>query len=86
MLAYNLTQAVRLRCVHAMRAFRLFSLCLTVRKRNRRGPDLQNILGQSYDHLMIMPKLRPTYDGRLIYQTSYEGRTVFIRYDSLAKW
>ena len=60
-------------------------LCLTVRKRNRRGPDLQNILGQSYDHLMIMPKLRPTYDGRLIYQTSYEGRKVFIRYDSLAK-
>ena len=30
------------------------------------GPDLQNILRQSYDYLMIMPKLRSTYDGRLI--------------------
>jgi len=38
------------------------------------GPDLQNILRQSYDYLTIMPKLRPTYEGRLIYKTSYEGR------------
>jgi len=37
------------------------------------------------DNLTIMPKLRSTYDGRLIYQTSYEGRKAFIRYDSLAK-
>jgi len=35
------------------------------------GPDLQNILRQSYDYIMIMPKLRPTDDGRLIYKTSY---------------
>jgi len=49
------------------------------------GPDLQNILRQSYDYLMIMPKLRSTYDGRLIYKTSYEGRKAFLRYDSLAK-
>jgi len=26
------------------------------------GPDLQNILRQSYDYLTIMPKLRSTYD------------------------
>jgi len=32
-----------------------------------------------------MPKLRSTYDGRLIYKTSYEGREAFLRYDSLAK-
>jgi len=32
------------------------------------GPDLQNILRQSYDYLTIMPKLRSTYDGRLIYK------------------
>jgi len=31
------------------------------------GPDFQNILRQSYDYLTIMPKLRSTYDGRLIY-------------------
>jgi len=49
------------------------------------GPDLQNILRQSYDYLTIMPKLRSTYDGRLIYKTSYKGRKAFLRYDSLAK-
>jgi len=32
------------------------------------GPDLQNIFRQSYDCLTIMPKLRSTYDGRLISQ------------------
>jgi len=48
-------------------------------------PDLQNILRQSYDYLTIMPKLRSTYDGRLVYKTSYEGRKAFLRYDSLAK-
>jgi len=41
------------------------------------GPDLQNILRQSYDYLTIMPKLRSTYDERLIYKTSYEGRKAF---------
>jgi len=30
------------------------------------GPDLQNILRQSYDYLTIMPKLRSTHDRRLI--------------------
>jgi len=32
------------------------------------GPDLQNILRQSYDYLTIMPNLRSTSDGRVIYQ------------------
>ena len=32
-----------------------------------------------------MPKLRSTYDGRLIYQTSYEGRKAFLRYSLIAK-
>jgi len=49
------------------------------------GPDLQNILRQSYDYLTIMPKLRSTYDERLICKTSYEGRKAFLGYDSLAK-
>ena len=49
------------------------------------GPDLQNILRQSYDYLTIMPKLRSTYDERLIYKTSYEGCEALLRYDSLAK-
>ena len=29
---------------------------------------IKNILRQSYDYLSIMPKLRPTYDGRLVYK------------------
>jgi len=33
-----------------------------------KGPDLQNILRQSYDYLTIMLKLLSTYDGRLIYK------------------
>ena len=37
----------------------------------QQGPDLQNILRQTYDCLTIMPKLRSTYDVRLIYKTSY---------------
>jgi len=41
------------------------------------GPDLQNILRQCYDYLMIMPKLRSTYDWRLIYQTSYNEWKAF---------
>jgi len=51
----------------------------------RQGPDFQNILRQSYDYLSIMPKLRSTYDGRLIYKTSNERRKAFLKYDSLAK-
>jgi len=39
----------------------------------------------SYDNLTIMPQLRSTYDGRLIYKTSYEERNAFLGYDSLAK-
>ena len=39
----------------------------------------------SYDYLTIMPKLWSTYDGRLIYKTSYEGRKAFLIYSSLAK-
>jgi len=45
------------------------------------GPDIQT----SYNHLTIMPKLRSTADGGPIYQTPYEGRKAFLRYDSLAK-
>ena len=36
------------------------------------GPDLQNILQQSYDYLMIMPKLRLAYDGLIFYEKSFE--------------
>jgi len=43
------------------------------------GPDLQNILRQSYDYLTIMPKLRSTYDGCLRYKTSYEEGKDFLR-------
>jgi len=49
------------------------------------GPDLLDILRQSYDHLTIMPNLRSTHDGRLIYQTSYEKRKAFLQCDLLAK-
>jgi len=37
------------------------------------------------DYLTIMPKLRSSYDGRLIYKTSHEGRKAFLGYDSLAE-
>jgi len=43
------------------------------------------ILRQSYDYLTIMPKLRSTYDGRLIYKTSYEERKDFLMCNSLSK-
>ena len=33
---------------------------------------------------LIMPQLRSTYDGRVIYKTSYEERKAFLRYHSLA--
>ena len=45
------------------------------------GAIYKNILRQSYDYLTIIPKLRSTYDGRLIYKTSYEERKDFLRYD-----
>jgi len=32
-----------------------------------------------------MSKLRSTDDGRLIYETSHEGRKAFLGYNSLAK-
>ena len=59
--------------------------CISAHQAVSQGPDLQNILRQSYDYLTIMPKLRLTYNGRLIYKTSYERRTPFLRYDSLAE-
>jgi len=46
-----------------------------------RGP----IYKISYDNLTIMPKLRSTYDGHLIYKTSYEGRKAFLGHNSVAK-
>jgi len=60
-------------------------LKMVIHRSTNQGPDLQNILRQSYDYLTIMPELRSTYDGRLIYKTSYEGRKAFRRYDSLAR-
>ena len=42
------------------------------------GPDLQNILRQSYDYLTIMPKLRSTYDGRLITKHHTMNEKLFI--------
>jgi len=47
--------------------------------RQRQGPDLQKILRQSYDYRTIMPKLRSTYDGRLIYMTSYGEHKAVLR-------
>jgi len=43
-----------------------------------RGPIYKkNILRQSYDCLTIIPKLPSTYDGRLIYKTSYNEWKAF---------
>jgi len=49
------------------------------------GSDLQNILRPSYDNLTIMPKLRSTYDGRLIHETSYSEWKAFHGQDLRAK-
>jgi len=49
-------------------------------------PDIRGpIYKIFYDYLTTMSKLRSTYDGRLIYQTSYEERKAFLWYDLLAK-
>jgi len=45
------------------------------------GSDLQI----NYDNLTKMPKLRSTYDGRLLYKTSYNEWKAFHRKDSCAK-
>ena len=45
------------------------------------GPDLQNILRQSYDNAKVTINLRSTYDGRLIYKTSYNERAALHRQD-----
>ena len=37
-------------------------------------------------YLAEIPKLRSSYDGRLIYKTSYTGHKAFLRHNSLAKW
>ena len=69
---------VALFCIFSVRSVRPFV--------HVRWPDLQNISRQSYDYLTIMPpKLRSTYDGRIVYQTSYEERKAFLRHDLLAK-
>jgi len=53
----------------------------TSHAKQNRGP----IYKISYDNLTIMPKLRSTYDGRLICKTSYEERKDFLMCNSLAK-
>jgi len=39
----------------------------------------------TYGYLTTMRKLRSTYDGRLVYQTSNEEREAFLKQDFLAK-
>ena len=56
-----------------------------VKSKTGLGPDLLNILRQSYDYLTMMPKLRSTFDRRLIHKTSYEGRKDSLKFNSLAK-
>jgi len=51
----------------------------------RLGPDLQNILRLSYDYLTIMPKLRSTYDGCIIFQHLVKNAGLILRYDLLVK-
>ena len=62
-----------------------FNCCTRGSTHSDLEPDLQNILRQSYDYLTVMPKLRSTYDGRLIYKTSNEELKAFLRHDSPAK-
>jgi len=59
--------------------------CYFLRLNVRLGPDLQNILPQSYDYLTIMPQLRSTYDECLIYKTAYNEWKAFHGYDTREK-
>jgi len=67
-----------------VRAFSALTL-LVGRQEEHLGPDLQNIFGQSYDNAEVTINLRSTYDGRLIYKTSYNEWEAFHRQDSRAK-
>ena len=42
------------------------------------GPALQNILRQYYDNLTTIPKLRSTYNGRLIYEHLTKNARLFL--------
>ena len=57
----------------------------TRHKHTAHTPDLQNIFRQFYDCLTIIPQLRSTYDGHLVYKTSSKERKAFLSYDLLAK-
>ena len=46
---------------------------------------LTTILRLSYDNAEVTINLRSTYDGRLIYKTSFYEREAFHRQDSRAK-
>jgi len=46
------------------------SRSVVVRVQVRQVTDLLNISRQTYDYLTTMPKLRSTYDGRLMYEQS----------------
>ena len=48
----------------------------SVTTRNKQGPDLQNILWQSYDSAKVMMD----FDERLTYKTSYHYRNTNLRY------
>ena len=66
---------VRRKCLCSSYCTACFYSCAAVNQ----GPDLQSILRQSYDYLTIMPKLRSTYDWRVIYKTSYNEWKAFHR-------
>jgi len=57
----------------------------THNKQQNRVSICKNILRQSYDDITILPILRSTYEGRVIYKTSYDERKTFLGYDSLAE-
>ena len=46
------------------------SRSVVVRVQVRQVTDLLNISRQTYDYLTTMPKLRSTYEGRLMYEQS----------------
>ena len=44
----------------------------------KQGARFTKCLTTTYDCFTIMPKLRSTDDGRLIYKISYKGRKAFL--------
>jgi len=78
-LQHNVSRIIHMQCHAQLLRLTVLTTRISSTSTVDLGPDLQNILRQSYDYLTITPQLRSTYDGRVIYKTSYNGWKAFHR-------